>query len=266
MNCLTQGLQSVVSGITFAVTECFKATYGQINLWLLRNCSGQEVANSDVVLILVAKYDHNGAMSMPHPIATYKLHHQPHSKIVYREVSTLYDISRAIDDVKSRSNRITGLWINAHGNSRTFRLGNKRDVVTNFDLELGNLSRGRGNADRLRPALQRLEPGAPIILLSCLTGRIDKLGNRSIAQTFASLAPTSTVYAPTKEVNGYGFHFSWDAKMIQAKFSAPKISSSGGILGKLTNIFNELLYVVSFGHYSDDITAIYRHYPAKAAV
>jgi len=248
MNAIFNELNKLQHAVQEAVTQVVVNTFGLFTLWLYYRYDGSDVQNSDVILVLKAKHDHNGALSLPHFENSFQMHNFTKERIVYRNISSLNDINRELEQQKLKNNRIKALHIHAHGSSDGFRIADRAAVL-------------RFNARWLKPGLSLLEKDAIIVFESCSTERIDMAGNRSIAQTFASLAPGRRVYAPTKDLSGYGTHFKWDKGIFEPVFTTPKVVSGNDLFAKITNIFNIALYILTLGNYGDNMTAIYQAVP-----
>lgn len=264
MNPINRALNAITYYSQESISRACLFFLRPINLWFFKNYDGRNVENSDVVLILIAKHDMNGALSVPKPLTTFRLHNHKTTKIVYKEVSQIEDITSAINDLKTRSNRIKGLWINAHGTSCGFRL-DQHETVSNCNYPMaqlfpGEARLGKGNAFQLRDALHKLEKDAVIALTSCSTAYIGSEGHRSIAQTFATLAPGRLVYAPTKDVRVVGMHFTWERDALKPCFMTEHVSGRTGLLGKISNFFYTSLFLFSCGTYGTSMTAVHRSY------
>lgn len=252
----------IQESVVFAVSQ----TFGLLNVWLKHRYDGSGVRDSDVIVVLTAKYDHNGALSLPHPINTFQLHNFSGVKIVYKEVSCLADINKELQLQKVAQNRIKGLHIHAHGNATGFALAEGGKGVINHCGDFEEKNFGRGNASRLKDGLQLLEEDAIIVFESCLTGKIDDIGNKSIAQTFASLAPGRRVYAPMKVLSGFGTQFHWENGSFEPLFTTPKRVSGSDFWARLTNLFYEVLFIYSLGYFADNMTAIHREYTTPSRI
>lgn len=212
-----------------------KNTLGLVNSYLLNHFSEKSIYNSDVVIVLIAKHDPNGALSVPTPIASFKLHNQNKTKIIYKAVSTIQDINSLIEKVKNQDNRIHGLWIHAHGNKTKFVLG-PNEVCDEQTIS------------QLQGSLQKLEDRAVVLLRCCEAGL-------SLAEKIAHLAPGRYVIGPKSTSNGFSFHFEWKDDSISAHFIGPKKIIANNLLQRVYNIFLSFLYAVSFGYYGEDFTA-----------
>lgn len=235
-----------------AIPLFMKYTFGLFSLWLHKVWHGRDVSDSNIVLVLTAKKDHNGALSIPDFGTTIKLHSQKNMKIVYRKVGSIEDCNRAIVEMKSRNNRIKGLWLNAHGDPRGFDLGKPRSNMNHMVLNYRHF----GNAQILQ--LAHLEPDAAIILRSCSTGHVDQKGASCVAQTIATLAPNRKVFAPITDINGVSTHFTWKKGSLCVKFTTPKKSQAKGFLRKIANFINNALFVYSSGHFGKNDTAVFK--------
>lgn len=260
MSAITSYINKFAESIKEALPTVAKYTLGLFNLFLLHVYDGKKITNSDVVVVLIAKDDHNGSLSIPRFPTIFRLHNQSHSKIIYKEMGSIDDVNAAITQVKDQNNRIKGLWINAHGAPQGIFLGkeiaNYNHIVMNYNKKVDGKSIGSGNAKKLAAGLKKLENDCVIILDSCSTGKLDGHGNPSIAQTIAKLAPHRKVYAPNRPCAVLGTHLGWQDKDLTVRFKAPIKSTQTGMCGKLLNLFYICLFAYSNGHFGDDTTMI----------
>lgn len=266
MNVVFDVIDRVKCFVQETIVLAVSHTFGLLNIWLKHHYDGSDVRHSDVIVVLTAKYDHNGALSLPHPINTFQLHNFSGAKIVYKTVSSIADINNALQLQKVAQNRIKGLHIHAHGNASGFALDEAGRGVVNFNFDVEEKHFGKGNALRLKESLQLLEEDAVIVFESCLTARIDATGNRSIAQTLASLAPGRRVYAPTKVLSGFGTQFHWENGSFEPHFTTPKTVAGSDFWARATNLFYEMLFIYSIGYFGDNMTAVHREYTTPPRV
>ena len=136
-----------------------------------------------ICLVLEAAFDNNGALRTKGPKDWERVYPAIHIK-----VSSIQDIQDAIQKVASVA-KIQVLWLAAHGNSRSIRLGEKKDNVIKLD-----------NLVLLSDALNQLEKDAAIVCFSCKTGKISK-DDLNIANQLSKIARGRSVIAPTTLVS-----------------------------------------------------------------
>lgn len=237
-----------VAIIKYVLCPILKYTVGLVRLISQKIWDGTNVRDSDVVLVLYAKHDWNGASFIPHPLAQLKIHSHKKIEVIYKEVSSIADIHDTVKKIKDQNNRIRNLWINAHGNSDVIVLDD-----TNF---LHN-----GTVNELRPALDSLEKGASIILQCCKTGYIDSDSFTNIAQSIATTAPHTKVFAPLHSIAAINCDAYWEGDSLRAKFAIPQKSVKNGILGKIMNIAYFAGFYLSMGTlYQQSDTGVFKHF------
>src|SRR5438045_1900689 len=87
---------SVESGVKSVVSGAIKYIFSIATEFLHKRYDGTNVRDSDVVVVLTATKDHNGAMSLPKPIVNMKLLCQKDVTIIYKRVSTIQEINSAV--------------------------------------------------------------------------------------------------------------------------------------------------------------------------
>lgn len=239
------------------INPFYKYTYGLLTIFLHRVWSGDSVANKDVILVLTAKHDHNGAFYIPTPVIWLKCHLQNSVKVIYKSVSSIEDANNQITDLKLRHNRIRTLWFRAHGSPTSFVFGKQEKPSTKGSLDSGHSD--TSNIYTLLPAFKALEKNSSIILDSCRTGHVSEY-EESIAQKIADLAPHSHIFAPLHNSTASGFDVQWNKKRLDATFTIAKESNSRGYREKLLNIFYSVVFHLSFGYLlSQNDTGIFKH-------
>jgi len=221
---------------------------------------GKDVHNRDVILFLKAKDDHNDALSIPSPVL-FTLTSQKKYPVVFKEISSCQDIQSAIEKMQQQNNRIHAIWINAHGDKSGVALSQTNDLATvkNSADKDYKLSR-----DRIKYSMASLDKNAVIVLESCSTGKVDGLEDPNIAQTVATITETHTVIAPTEDLNKVGARIR-NLETMDVQFRGAKKSTAPGFLKKVVNVWNEALFIHSFGRYGRNITGRFRHYSPKTA-
>lgn len=149
-----------------------------------KNHAIDKVANSDVVLVLEAKHDHNSTFQEDQRNIFYKV--KKKYALAYEKVSGLGDIAKSIDRVIMRNNRIKAIWIRGHGNPISICLDKKSD------LNIWNVA-------LLKYHFRHLDPHGCIILDSCSTGGKNSREELNIAQKIALLAKGRKVIAPSRD-------------------------------------------------------------------
>lgn len=222
-------------------------TFGRINRLLHRKFDGSSVTNSKVLLVLLAKEDKNGALSLPRPISSWKIHHQKGLKVIYKTVGSVEDIKDVIHEIKDKGNRITGLWIDAHGNPSGISLDNENYISVN-------------EREDLQDALSEMEPDSTIVLDSCETGNVNR-ARGNVSRLFASCASENTkVIAPIRDTRSSGFRVSFKDGKFGGTFTGPKAVSGNNFLARLKKVAYFCLFAFSFGRFGDNITATFKNY------
>jgi hypothetical protein len=246
-------------------------TGGNYNRLLNYMYNGKNIKNSNVFLIFRTTSDENGTFSIPSLFSTFKLHNQDHTHIVYKDISSIEDMYSFINQIKEQNNQIKGLWIKAHGSSNGFKLGKSQEGKTTylsncegqFENEYAGHKFIKKNSIKIEKILNNLSLNSSIILESCSTGKIDSLGNFSIAQTIATLAPQCTVFAPCQDATFLSTNLKWKNNLLKVKFTDPK-TPYNKYFKNIKSIFNKTIYYGSLGYFSTkNITTRYLAYPIK---
>lgn len=180
-------------------------------------------------------------------------------EVVCKDVATLGDISNAIFQMKKQNNRITSLWIRAHGISTGFTLNKFPKELPRDPMQSPYISNlyPYYALKLLKPALSLIEKDATIVLGSCSTGRINAEGAKSIAQSIATLAPGRRVIAPTQKVSAFETRFI-SVSPFEIGFYKPKLSRASGRLRKIANAFYKAFFLFGGPKSGTSITARYR--------
>ena len=227
--------------------------------------------NEDVIVVLIAKDDHNGALLLPGE--HWWMRNRP-EKMIIREVSKIADINRELSNIAGQGNRIKGLWIKAHGqpngmalgtNGRIENSGNRSSSVIPvhirhlFPALNQPIEKGTAHATHLKDGLAKLEPGAPIILISCSAGhRTGAINNKPVAQCIAEAAPGHVVIAAKEVLCGpFIFAETIENGALGARFARPKHTAQSGLQGFLTNLFYRLAFVLSLGRHGERIDSLF---------
>lgn len=202
---------------------------------------GKNIKSSNVVMVVIAKHDFNGAMSVPSYFEI-KNFFKRDIKLVYKTVETLEEINDFSKELKERSNTIQGLWIKAHGNPETIRFGSdtKEDSNHHVNLKFFKMS------NILNPTFQALEKDANIILNSCSTANT-KYGY-SIAEKIA-FRSKRTVFAPKHKLSTHGTQIYLESGQIKAAFTKRKNFKNG-----FKNLFSSLFFPIFPDTLSKNIT------------
>ena len=110
------------------------ANFVEIFYGLIKD-DGKNVKSSNVVMVVIAKHDFNGALSVP-SLFEIKNFFKRDIKLVYKTVETLEEINDFSKELKERNNTIKGLWIKAHGNPETIRFGSDSKEDSNNHVKL----------------------------------------------------------------------------------------------------------------------------------
>lgn len=188
------GILTILGGLSIQLLAT-DYTLDQVDLSRFeRGREGTDVFDKDILLILTAKKDFNGALQSMNAATLTELKNQTKYVVVCRRVESASEMCQAIQQMKNQRNRIQGLWIHAHGDTNSFQLGEEKPstyYVSNTSPEWRSFS-----LEPLRSPLSLLEKNATIVLQSCSTGKVRDKQTAAIAQTIADLAPQTTVYAP----------------------------------------------------------------------
>jgi hypothetical protein len=227
-----------------------------------------DVHDQDVFLILTARDDHNGALRWLSSSTLSELKSQRNYKVICESVGSTTEFKEVIEKVKSQRNRIHTLWINAHGAPDMIQFGPlDAEQAPEGDIEsskrflskllLKSTLQGIEPAmPGLKSTLVKLEKGASIVLASCSTGKNNGTVP-CIAQQIADVVGNRCkVFAPTMVSRSTGTELKMTPQ-VEAKFIIPKVSQWVGPLKHIGNFFNEVLYDLSSGSYSKDITATF---------
>lgn len=221
----------------------------RINNWIYKKYDGHDVYNSNIMVVVVPTSDHNKAFSGVTPVITYKLHNQNYNKIVYAKCSSVEDLNSFLIQMKKQNNRIKGLWIKAHGLPYGFQLGEKeagkQTCVVNY--KDADTNKRINNSKEFSKVLKKLQPNSPIVLDSCLTGKVDCLGNTSIAQTLADLAPKCMVFAATEVTTNSSLNVKWKNNILDVTFMQPKRILQLTWIHKIKNLFYTISFYLTFG-------------------
>ncbi len=233
-------------------------------------------ANQDVLLVLKASDDENGALSLSKPFQNYAMSNHGKVKVVKKTVSSIQDIVLEIDELDKQNARIIGVWINAHSGKNYIVLGKDTGQTDNHIIANAKIGKKEDvanrpimpNVDQLREALNKIKKNGVIVLDSCETGRIDISGKPSIAQSIADLAPGKIVYAATQPISSLSAQINWktdsasDLKRLEVNFTDAKQSFRSGFLGCILNINFFCLYLL--GILKVDITAKFKKYEGSS--
>lgn len=237
--------------LTYIANPIVKHTIGYTRPLLLKKWDGSNVRDSDVIVMLYAKRDWNGALVAPSLFIQLKIHSHKSMKVIHKEVGSIDDINNAVKKIKHQNNRIKNLVIHAHGCRLGMTLGDN-----NF-LHILNIT-------DLKPALDSLEKNASIILKSCETGHIERDNSTNIAQMIASTAPHTVVFAPLRSIDMLSFDVDWQDDTLRGKFSIPQKSDQTGLIGKVINIAYFAGFYFSVGTLLKlNNTGTFKHYEKK---
>lgn len=106
-------------------------------------------------------------------------------------ISSIKEVKNVINNLKEQDYKIKLLWIRAHGDDLSIRIGENGEDNVFSPL----------NDHDFLPIISSLEPKSIVVLQSCSTGST-KLTQNPIAKKIAKAAPKEcVVYAPTEDVN-----------------------------------------------------------------
>lgn len=248
------------------------------------NAFNSNYANKDVILILKAKDDENGALATPIPRLSYSLLSRSKVKIVKKTVSNIEDINQTIESLSNQGAKIKALWLRAHSSPHCIGLG-KRDLSKKLEDDHFMICNAKikssletqpkdSNANLLQSSLDKLDKDAIIVLDSCEAGLIRdpknsdgiKKPSPAIAQTIAEHASNRLVYAPIREIDPFTSKCKWVKKneeegyKLEVKFTQEKASIDNGIKGILKKAFYNFIYLTGLSK-GVDVTAKFRQFP-----
>lgn len=232
-----------------------KYTQGWINRGLYRLYNGKGIYNSDVILVIIAKHDWNGASTHPSPVHIYRSLTNKGPHLVYRSVSSLEQINAFTFEQKMQGNRICGLWIKAHGSPSGIRLASENSHQLSYHTYI-NINYFETDAVLLIPTFNQLEPHAAIVLESCNTGKITP--QSCLAQRISELCPHHNVYACQSSLLPIGFDCKIENRTIKANYIDFRVCSHNTIYGWLKNIGCFVVMITTLGYVGKNQTIIYR--------
>lgn len=222
--------------VTYALTRIPQFLYDRMKNY------GRNVIGSDVVMVVIAKDDPSGALTIPSGFELRNLFTRQ-VKFVYRTVSTLKEIDDFASQLKKRDNRIHGLWIKAHGECEGIGFG--PDFTNETYMWIHNPTKTFPKR-HLRTTFDSLEKEALIILNSCKTA--NKKCGVSIAEHIHKLS-RRTVFAPKHSVTSGGTKITFDGRHLKATFLKRK-----NLGNPFLNFFNFLIFPY-LSYFGTDITA-----------
>ncbi len=220
-----------------------------------KNHTIDKVSNSDVVLVLEAKDDHNDAFQQDQRDIFEKV--EKKYALVYEKVSSIDDVGESINQVLMRNNRIQAIWFRAHGNPQGMHL----DKNQSLDLE---------NIVQLKFHLEQINPQGTIILDSCSTAGENRTGDVNIAKKIAQLLPGRTIIASSRDTSNFSIKVD-KANPLKVKMWTEHEPSKHRFLkypSMALNVFKELLFNLTngkgvFKKLAFNATKVY-HYPKPA--
>lgn len=199
-----------------------------------REHSKVDFDNEDVILIVKAKEDHNGALNIMSHENIQKLNTQKKYKVVCKTVENIGEIKEVINEVVvEKNNRIKCLWLSAHGSPYSLNFGFLETRYSNEEERFNARKRGMINAHSvadLTDSFSKLDEDAVVILDACSTGKI-RSSTSNIAQRIASRVRGRTVFAPVEDMVAIGAKIELTEDPITSKasisykFTAPRIAS-----------------------------------------
>lgn len=239
---------------TFAITSSF--FYSEITKCLFslfkKNHTIDKISNKDVVLVLEAKEDHNGAFQMNQRSLFHKV--EKKYAVAFEQVSSLYDIAININKTIIQNNRIKAIWFRGHGNPAGICL-NK-----NYYLDITNVH-------RLERHFCQIDPNGYIILDSCSTAGQIPDGQLNFAETLSHVAKQCTIVASSRNTDSSSIKLGKD-NLFDIKMWTEQDSSKHPLWkypSRLKNGFKSFLFFITNGKGTKclayDATKVYRHSP-----
>lgn len=215
-----------------------------------KNHTIDKISNSDVVLVLEAKHDHNGAFQQDQRKEFREV--EKKYAIAYKKVSNIVEIAESIDKVLERNNRIKAIWIRAHGNPQSMSLDKDKHLTIENVFHLKNLFR-------------QIDPNGYIILDSCSTGGKNRNGDLNIAKKIAQLAPGRTVIASSQDTTSLSLKLG-KGNPLNVKMWTEIPASKNCFLKYPSKVFNLIKYMFFtlangrgiFNKLAFDATQVYR--------
>lgn len=143
----------------------------------------EKINNQNMILVLEAKHDHNGAFQEDQRPLFQKLERT--YPVAFEIVSSIEDVANCVERARLQNNQIKALWLRAHGNPHEMTLD--KDKSLSID-----------NTWMLEHHFNLLEPEAFIILDSCSTGRKNPY-YMNLAQNIASYARKKTIISSSED-------------------------------------------------------------------
>jgi hypothetical protein len=206
LGCTLALISSLVFGVSF-----FILTINWAKSWnsfenFAKTRTGEGVTDKDVILILSAAGDHNGAFGILNADSISALKKQTKYTVICKTIDSVEQLHEVVSQVATdQKNKIQSLWIRAHGYPEGFSLSNQ--TPTNIKTpDISEMNCGNHMFARFSPvnslltnSISLLSKDATIVLESCSTGK--PLPNRqlNIAQKISALAGGRKVFAPTRD-------------------------------------------------------------------
>lgn len=216
-----------------------------------KNHTIDKITNSDVVLILEAKHDHNGAFQSDQRDLFEKL--EKKYAIAHSKVSNLDDIAESINNTLMGNNRIKAIWFRAHGNPTGMCLDKNSYLTTQ-------------NVDQLKHHFKQIDPDGYFIFESCSTGGGNPHDRMNIAQKTASLVKGRTAIAPCRDTNSTSLMLG-KKNPLDVKMWIHHNPSKHPLLKYPSKVKNEIADIISylskrhkmFKNFSFDATQVYSY-------
>jgi hypothetical protein len=215
-----------------------------------KNHSIDKVANREVVLVLEAVDDHNGAFQQDQRSVFNQI--KKNFALAYEKVSNIMDIANAINKVVNQNNKIKALWLRAHGSSQAMCLDKNTDLTTENIINLEN-------------HFKQIDPNGYIVLDSCKTAKNHK-GWTNIAKKIAQLAVGCFVIASSRSTNSLSIKVD-NKDPLNVKMWTQLAPSKNCLLKYPSSFINTIKYLIfsmtdgcgPFKNFAHNATKIYRY-------
>lgn len=269
LGCTLNLVFSLVFGVSLSILfiNWIKSSNGFENFAKTR--TGEGVTDKDVILILSASGDHNGAFGILNSTSISALKKQTKYTVICKTIDSVEQLDEVVSQIATQqNNRIRSLWIRAHGHPGGFSLSDQ--TPTNIKTpDICELNCGTHMFAMFSPvnrlltnSISLLSKDATIVLESCSTGK--PLPNRqlNIAQKISALAGGRKVFAPTRDTASV---FNKIASLDSFEYRFYDISRKKKclILDKISEIFLSVMAVYTnmikkgSNPFLEDITACY---------
>lgn len=246
----------IVTAASLGISLMFSALFFQnikesLFTQFKKNHAIDKVANSDVVLVLEAKHDHNDSFQWDQRNIFCGV--KKKYALAYEKVSNLKDVAKSIERVLMRNNQIKAIWIRGHGNPESIGLDNESEL-------------NMRNVALLTHHFRQIDPKGCIILDACSTAGEKSKGDLNIAQKIALLVEGRKVIAPSQDTTQFSIKVGKENPLDLKIWT--EIPASKHCLWKYPSIFiniiKDIVFIMSngkgpFKNWGFDATQVYRY-------